>query len=269
MTIDSVNARALDLVAHPTSAHSAHALATVFRAEGGWAGEVGANLLIAPGGAACGSVADSVLRDALRQAGAGVLAEGCAALVPLSSGSAQAEALVEYLLPPPRLVIFGGGPDVDAMVRQGAAVGWHVIIANTRTEDELRGTFPAASEWVSLVHADQADRGIQLTERTAAVVMTHNFVRDRMLLDRLVRSSAGYIGVVGNRQRFDDLLADLAHDGAPVDASRDRMFGPAGLDVGAENPEQIALAIVAEAHAVLAGRAGGFLRERARRGEEA
>ena len=85
----------------------------------------------------------------------------------------------------------------------------------------------------------------------------------------LIPSSAGYIGVLGPRQRTERLLAELA---ASEDLERccdlgktslRRLHGPAGLDIGAEAPEQIALSIIAEIEAGRAGRDGGMLKRRA------
>lgn len=256
--------RALDLLADAAASDHPHALATIFRAEGALAGETGRHLLVGPDGGTRGSVGDPAIREALSRAGERVLETGSETLAFALPGG-EVEALVERVLPPVRLAVFGGGPDVDALVRQGAAVGWQVVVAGTRPAAELRAAFPAAAEWVSLVHAEQVAERVRLTPRTAAVVTTHNFVRDRALVDALLRSPAPYVGVIGSRQRFRDLLADLRESGAPVRAARRRLFGPAGLDLGAETPEEIALAVVAEAHAVLAARSARPLRGPPRR----
>ncbi|HYW12578.1 MAG TPA: XdhC family protein, partial [Longimicrobium sp.] len=175
------------------------------------------------------------------------------------------EALVECARPPVRLVVFGSGPDVEALVRQGAAVGWHVVVVGTRSAAELRAQFGGAAEWVSLVHAEEAARRVALTPRTAAVVATHGYARDRALTAALLQSPAPYVGVIGSRRRFRDLLGDLAEEAPRGGSARGRLFGPAGLDLGAETPDEIALAVVAEAHAVLAGRSARPLRGLRRR----
>jgi xanthine/CO dehydrogenase XdhC/CoxF family maturation factor len=93
--------------------------------------------------------------------------------------------------------------------------------------------------------------------------MSHNYLRDRDYLRALLSSDAAYIGMLGPRARTERLLGDLAEEGIRPDASRlGRIFGPAGLDVGAEGPEEIAAAIAVEILAVSRGRAAGFLRQR-------
>ena len=99
------------------------------------------------------------------------------------------------------------------------------------------------------------------------MVMTHNFLHDREVLRALLGSEAAYIGVLGPRKRTDRLLEELAVDGGKGGRmlgarSLRRLHGPAGLDIGAEAPEQIALAIIAEIEAVSARRRGGVLKQR-------
>src|SRR6185436_387839 len=92
---------------------------------------------------------------------------------------------------------------------------------------------------------------------------THNYGRDLQLLGELLASRVRYVGVLGPRGRTERLLADLAAGGRPA-TPRDqlRLHAPVGLDLGAETPSEVALAIAAEVRAVFAGRSGGALRER-------
>jgi xanthine dehydrogenase accessory factor len=90
-----------------------------------------------------------------------------------------------------------------------------------------------------------------------AVLMTHNYLRDLEYLSALLGAELAYLGVLGPRKRTLQLLRDL-HRVDPID----RVQGPAGLDIGAEGPDEVAWAIVAEMLAVRRGRSGGFLRNR-------
>jgi xanthine/CO dehydrogenase XdhC/CoxF family maturation factor len=93
--------------------------------------------------------------------------------------------------------------------------------------------------------------------------MTHNFGRDLLALDRLLPLQLRYVGLLGPRKRHAELLARLS-EYRPLDFETGirNLYAPAGLDVGSEAPEEIALSIVSEVAAVLSGRCGGFLRER-------
>ncbi|MFW5978449.1 MAG: XdhC family protein, partial [Halohasta sp.] len=96
---------------------------------------------------------------------------------------------------------------------------------------------------------------------TAAVVATHNFIDDRLTVAELLETPVPYVGVVGSRDRFERLLEAL--DRRLSAADQERLYGPAGLDLGGETPEQIALSVVSEALSVRNDRTPGHLRERA------
>jgi len=91
------------------------------------------------------------------------------------------------------------------------------------------------------------------------VVKTHNYGRDFSALRMLVPLGVRYLGLIGPRRRRDQLLADLFDITGPIDAE---LFSPAGLDLGAETPEEIALAIVAEIQSVFAAASVESLRNR-------
>jgi len=97
---------------------------------------------------------------------------------------------------------------------------------------------------------------------TYVVLMTHNFVDDRIALPALLETDVEYVGLMGPTERFEELCADLAEEGRHLSAEeRARVYTPVGLDLGAETPYQVAHSIVAEALAVHNGREGGHLRE--------
>ncbi len=93
--------------------------------------------------------------------------------------------------------------------------------------------------------------------------MSHNYPMDLESLKSLLGAGVPYVGVLGPRARTDTLLADL--EASAVRPSEDmlaRVHAPVGLDIGAESPEQVALAIIAEVQAFFAPRGGGSLRDR-------
>jgi xanthine/CO dehydrogenase XdhC/CoxF family maturation factor len=97
-------------------------------------------------------------------------------------------------------------------------------------------------------------------ENSVAVVMTHNYERDREILRLLLHSECLYIGALGPKKRTERLLAEIGENFS--DAQMQKLHAPVGLDIGADSPEAIALSIAAEIQAILHNRAGGFLRER-------
>ncbi|MFA5057494.1 MAG: XdhC family protein, partial [Opitutaceae bacterium] len=102
-----------------------------------------------------------------------------------------------------------------------------------------------------------------LDRGTLAVIMTHHYRHDLPLLRQLLPRPLAYLGLLGPKQRAEKILATLATEGfAITPGMRSRLHAPVGLDLGAESPAEIALSILAEMQAVLAGREGRPLRER-------
>lgn len=177
-------------------------------------------------------------------------------------GGKRVEVFIDVVRPPTSLLICGAGHDAVPLARLGKELGWRVRVTDGRRAYVTRERFPSADETIHCSAAEFAAR-LAVEPDEAVVVMTHHYLHDRDLLRALLPSPAGYIGVLGPRRRTERLLDDLARDGLePGKKSLRRLHGPAGLDIGAEAPEQIALAIVAEIEAVFAGREGGMLKRR-------
>lgn len=177
-----------------------------------------------------------------------------------ASESAGAEVLLEVIPPPIRLFVFGEGHDIGAVVRLARPLGWEVWIVGRKPEDELARRFPDADRTLFLMHPEEAVDRVPVDAHSAAFVMNHQYLRDRAVLSTLLASPIPYIGMLGPASRTQAMREELAGTGASGFESR--VFGPIGLDIGTEAPEQIALAALAEAQAVLHGRHGGSLRDR-------
>ncbi len=169
----------------------------------------------------------------------------------------------EYVSRPNILIIFGAGDDAQPLCRMAADLGFSVKVVDSRPMYATKKRFPDA-EAVFVAKADELSRGIPDAERTACVVMTHHYVHDLPYLGWAFRQAkVPYIGLLGPRQRAEKILGDLAAGGLEITpAMRSRLRAPVGLDVGATTPESVALAVLAEIQAVLAGRDGRPLRER-------
>jgi xanthine dehydrogenase accessory factor len=183
-------------------------------------------------------------------------------IMAVGSEEGQIRAFVEVLEPPPRVLVCGAGHDAIPLVRHAAALGWRVTVADDREAFLTPNRFPGASEFVHTEPERMAENA-RLDRRTHAVVMTHNFLRDLGYLRSLLGTEVAYIGMLGPRDRLDRLIENLAREGVrPAEDDLPKLHGPAGLDLGAEGPEEIAAAIVAEILAVRRGRDAGFLRDR-------
>ncbi len=132
---------------------------------------------------------------------------------------------------PVRLLLFGTGPEIEPITQLADNLGW--VVERCGHPSELAEDFRPDAQ-------------------TAALVMTHNFGRDLLALDRIRPLQLGYIGLLGPRKRHAELLARLSeYRPLDFDAEVQTLFAPAGLDIGSETPEEIALSIVSEVAAVL------------------
>ena len=227
--------------------------------------ETGARLFIDGGG--------EVGRERLSGASAAVLEGEVRALSfgGVSSGVHSFDAdgdgvkvFVETLLPPVPLVIFGAGHDALPVVELARGLGWQTEVVDPQARPASRSRF-AAADRVTLARPEDASARVGITPRTLALLMSHNYSHDLELLKFLLASPARYIGVMGPRKRTERMLSELAagDDACRLgDEDRERLYSPAGLDIGANAPAEIALSIVAEMRAVLDGRCGAMLRER-------
>lgn len=175
--------------------------------------------------------------------------------------SAEGWVAIESVRPPVRLIVFGAGPDAIPVARQAVQLGWDVTLADPRPAYALPDRFPDAQ--VVCVPIERAVAEMAIAEDTHALVMTHHYLHDRVLIGDLLDSPARYIGLLGPRRRTDNLIADLRAANRSVDEEAvARLHAPAGLDLGSEGPEAIALSVVAEIVAVAESRRGGWLRDR-------
>lgn len=167
------------------------------------------------------------------------------------------ELFLETLLPEIRLLIFGAGDDAVPLSDLAKYMGWHVSVIDGRAHYARREKFPHADEVIvrkaGEVGADSFDRW------TVAVLMTHSYSQDLDLLSELAAKTPAYLGILGPRKRSVQLIADAGIDPGQLAPS---FHSPMGLDIGADGPEQVAIAVIAEIQASLNGRSGGQLRNR-------
>ena len=178
-------------------------------------------------------------------------------------GGGWVQVFIEAMRPPRSLLICGAGQDAIPLARLGKELGWRVRVVDGRRAYATRGRFPEVDELVVCPPREFSARST-IEAGEAIVLMTHNYQHDQEFLRAALASPATYVGILGPRRRTERLLSEAGEfHGSPSDRRRaGRIHGPAGLDIGAEAPEQIALAIVAEIEAVAAHRRGGRLKFR-------
>ncbi|HEX2178162.1 MAG TPA: XdhC family protein [Actinomycetota bacterium] len=226
--------------------------------------EPGARLLVHPDGRTEGGLGDPAVEATGVKVALEALETRKASRRNLEvQGRGEVSAFVEPLEPPVRLLICGAGEDVIPLVRLAAAIGWETVIADDRENLLNHERFPEATGFVHLPKALDVVKEAGVDRLTAAIVMSHNYVRDQDYLQALLGTDVVYIGMLGPKARLRRLLPDLAKEGIyPSEEDERKIHGPAGLDVGAEGPEEIAWAVIAEIMAVRSGRNAGFLKNR-------
>ncbi len=167
-------------------------------------------------------------------------------------GDHEIRAFYDPIQPPLRLLVLGAGADAMPLVQCAKALGWDVTVVDYRPAHIKKERFPQADRLLHIMPEDIGDN-LELNQFSALVLMTHNIEYDGRYLKAIMNCHIPFIGLLGPTHRKDRLLQSLGGDAAQV---TDRVFGPVGLDIGAETPEEIALSIMAGIHAELGGRSG-------------
>lgn len=149
-------------------------------------------------------------------------------------------AFLEFIQPAISLVIVGTGNDVKPMIEMAGILGWKC--KSIRPKDIA---------------------GVEIDNRTVVALMTHNFNHDMALLQTLLPMNLKYVGMIGPMKKRQRMLDELAAKGVFFSEEQlAALHSPAGLNIGAESPEEIALSIIAEIKSVMTGKSGESLRER-------
>ena len=150
----------------------------------------------------------------------------------VESAGGMVEVLLERIEPVHRLLVFGANAGSEALARIAEPLGWQVLLFDSTD------AVPAGTRCVRT--APNALREHVTFDRfTSAVVMTHNLERDLAWLRALEHASLAYLGVIGSRERAARIRSALPRLG-------ERLHCPAGLEIGAETPEEIALSVTGE-----------------------
>ncbi|MGF1638820.1 MAG: XdhC family protein [Cyclobacteriaceae bacterium] len=179
----------------------------------------------------------------------------------------QAEVLFELMRPAKRLILFGGGYDLNPLIAIAKVLGWQVTVSNDCPALSAPKRFPQADQ-VIFAERTTVQESFTYDEHTAIVLISHNYKYDLEVLRALLKLEIPYIGMLGPRRRFEKMHEELLVSGY-TNQDFAKVHSPVGLNLGAETPEEIALAIVAEIQAVFKNRDGaslksqdGFIHER-------
>jgi xanthine/CO dehydrogenase XdhC/CoxF family maturation factor len=141
-------------------------------------------------------------------------------------------------------------------------LGWEIYVTDGRHTHAREDRFAAACQ-VFVGKPESVLEHVTPDERTAFLLMSHNYQYDKAILQLLLPLDIPYIGVLGPKKKLNRMLDDLRCDGMDIpEYMLRKVHGPTGLEIGAETPEEIALSMLAEIQAVFNHRPGGYLRDK-------
>jgi xanthine dehydrogenase accessory factor len=230
-------------------------VATVIRASAIPTVRAGARMVVSADGTVTHGIDCEWLAKAAMHALHEIDNAAAARIINLESAGEAADLFIERIVPRQPLIIFGNGPDVTPVITIARTMGWLVTVVTSQSATGARERFSAAHRLLKTGN-DAPLEGLLLSPDSAVVLMTHNFPRDLAILSQ-IGDLPRYLGILGPRQRTEELLSRL-----PGHLDLSQVFAPVGLDLGAETPEAIALSIVAEIQAIIAGSIVAPLREK-------
>ena len=272
-TSDDVRARFVEEVEAALGGGPAVAVATVIDPGEQDGLQLGAKLLVRAGGGTLGALGSPAIDEAAAEAGRAALSarprieaqtvyvRAAGELVARRSRARAGDGrlMLEVFEAPGRLLIVGGGHIGLALATIGSTLGFQVTVIDDREEFANRERFPMASEVIA-GEVDEELGKVAIDGRTYAVMVSRGHQVDELALRHTIGRGAAYVGMIGSRRRTGTVIQHLIDEGLPRE-DLEAVRTPIGLDIGAETPEEIALAILAEMVMLQRGGSGSPMRE--------
>ena len=242
--------------------HQPVVLITIFSMSDKQAAQPGTCLILTEQEELCGFFPDEDIKDALLEDAKDVLKNGNSVTKTYLYGD-KFTCFIELLQPTVSLVVFGAGNDAIPIVQLADVLGWHTTLIDGRANYAVPGRFPQAKK-IIIAKPEQALAQINIDNRTIFVLMTHNYNYDTAMLRQLLPMELTYVACLGPKKRLNRMLDELNDEGMEITPQQlQSIYGPAGLDIGAETSDEIALSIISEMQAILKKRNGAPLRDKA------
>lgn len=180
--------------------------------------------------------------------------------IPTALEQYTTDVLVQHITPAISLVIIGAGNDAIPLMQMANLLGWEVKVVDGRQTHAKQDRFINACQ-VLVSKPEKVLEQMNIDDRTCFVLMTHNYQYDLQMIKALLNVDTRYIGLLGPKKKFNRIIEDLNKDGiVPSNEQLAKIYGPTGLDIGAETSEEIASSIIAEIQAVMKSRDGALLK---------
>ena len=191
-----------------------------------------------------------------------VIVSGISAFKTYKLPELPANYFIDFIQPCISLVVVGAGNDAVPLMQMAGILGWEVKVVDGRNTHAKQDRFISACQ-VLVSKPEKVLEQITIDYRTCFVLMTHNYQYDLQMLKALLPKSIPYIGLLGPRKKLTKILEDLSKEGIVVTSQElSKIYGPTGLDIGAETSEEIASSIIAEIQAVVNGKSGNMLKDK-------
>ena len=230
------------------------AVITVVRTSGSSPREMGAKMVVLPGGKTEGTIGGGKLEklaigDAVKLLKKGGCSYRQYRLLPEKMNGIGTECggavdvFIEVMGQPDHLTILGAGHIGLALHKLARMLDFRVTVIDDRKDYAVPEKFNGAE----VVLKNYSDSSISnfITADSYIIVVTHAHMNDAVALKNVLRSKAKYIGMIGSRRKVAKVKAQLIKEGVSK-AALDRVFTPVGLDIGAETPAEIAISILSE-----------------------
>ncbi len=171
----------------------------------------------------------------------------------------QVEVFVETILPAPKIIVIGGGHVGKAVAHLAKWLGFTVAVSDDRAEFCIPESNPDADEFYPVPMAELPQK-VNINRQTSLILTTRGVSTDVPGLPALLKTRAGYIGVIGSRRRWSMTVKGLKENGISEEEIA-RIHSPIGLELQAETPEEIAVSILAEILMLRNGASGKMMKE--------
>ncbi|GAB2665192.1 XdhC family protein [Flavihumibacter cheonanensis] len=237
-----------------------YVLVTLFSLEDKKGAQPGTCLLVEADGTVSGDMTVAALKQVVLEDVTTCFDQKQSAFRNYRSADFAITAFIEYIEPALALMIIGAGNDVIPLVEMANTLGWEPSVIDGRPTHAKRERFASACQ-ILVSKPEKVLEQLVIDEQTVFVLMTHNYNYDLAMLKALVHTSVPYIGLLGPKKKLDRMLGELKAECITLTEEQlSRIYGPVGLEIGAETAEEIALSILAEIRAVKTGTGGKSLR---------
>jgi xanthine dehydrogenase accessory factor len=213
---------------------------------------VGAKLIIYPGKRTAGTLGDAALDAAVLVDAEPAIWTGEAvtrtyaieSAIEHVTGTRHFDVFIEGFPPPPTLVIVGAGHIAIPLTTFAKTLNYRVVVVDARAAFATRERFPHADELI-VRWPDEVLQEMDLNPSTSVAVLTHDPKFDEPALKVVLARQVGYVGAIGSRKTGEERSVRLKQQGLTGEQIA-HIHGPIGLNIGAQSPEEVALAIMAE-----------------------